>query len=335
MLWTPFRNDDAAYDDWLLLGMALHSTQAPWARECWDAWSQQSGKYDEDKQEKAWNSFSATGEVTMGTLFHMAQAQGWQPLQDAQQRQNGLTPPAPEKDPPLPYSDYTNALALVRDHGPTLRYCYPWKAWLVWTGTHWQRDTSGEVMRLAKQTVKRLARQVEALDEKHQIAALMAHIKTSLSTAKLKAMVENAQSEPGIAVQPAALDRNPWVLNCANGTLDLRTGTLQPHTREDLLTTCLTIAYDPDATAPLWHDFLWRILGGPWSSKAAQAAAWVALLRGDIGVEMSAERRSERQSTSSGCPCTAPARLSPVRYRLCPYGGDPRARFTHSLGQWA
>jgi hypothetical protein len=40
-------------------------------------------------------------------------------------------PVAPGHESPLPYSDYTNALAFVRDHGQDLRYCYPWKCWLV------------------------------------------------------------------------------------------------------------------------------------------------------------------------------------------------------------
>src|SRR5262249_27324263 len=71
----------------------------------------------------------------------------------------------PRSNPDLLLTDTSNAAAFVADHGHKLRYCYTWKAWLVWTGTHWQRDTSGEVMRLAKQTVKRLARQAETLDD--------------------------------------------------------------------------------------------------------------------------------------------------------------------------
>src|SRR2546422_1308895 len=35
--------------------------------------------------------------------------------------------PATSTADQLPYSDYTNALALVRAHGANLRYCYPWK----------------------------------------------------------------------------------------------------------------------------------------------------------------------------------------------------------------
>jgi putative DNA primase/helicase len=176
-------------------------------------------------------------------------------------RRNGETPAIAGTELPLPYSDYTNALAFVRDHGQHLRFCFPWNAWLVWTGTHWQRDTSGEVMRLAKQTVKRLARQIESLDET-PAKALMAHIKASLSTAKLKALIENAQSEKGIAVQPDQLDQDPWVLNCTNGTLDLRTGALRPHAQPDLITKCLTIPYDPEARYPQWMAFLEKAMGG-------------------------------------------------------------------------
>jgi putative DNA primase/helicase len=177
----------------------------------------------------------------------------------AHQRQNGTKPIASGA---LPYSDYTNALAFVRDHGQRLRYCYPWKSWLIWTGTHWQRDTSGTVMLWAKETVKRLAQRVKALTDEQEIAALLAHIKSSLSTVKLKAMVESAQSEPGIPVQPEELDTDPWVLNCVNGTLDLRGGALRSHRQADLLTRCLPIAYDPDAQCPTWEAFLWRIMGG-------------------------------------------------------------------------
>lgn len=173
------------------------------------------------------------------------------------------TTPAPPThfDADRLYTDTYNAKALVRDHGANLRYCYPWKAWLVWTGTHWQRDTSGVVMRLAKQTVKAMAQLLPTLDDK-QAFALLAHIKASLTTAKLKAMLENAQSEEGVAVQPDEFDRDLFLLNVANGTIDLRTGTLRDTARSDLLTKCLSIAYDPAATCARWESFLDRAMGG-------------------------------------------------------------------------
>jgi putative DNA primase/helicase len=200
------------------------------------------------------------------------------------QRRNGDTPP-PTEDGPLPYSDYTNALAFVAAHGGTLRYCYPWKAWLVWTGSHWQRDTSGEVMRLAKQTIKRLARRVEHLEDEKKIAALMAHIKSSLSTAKLKAMLESAQSEPGIAVQPDELDRDIWLLNCTNGTLDLRTGALRPHAQDDLLTKCLPFPYEPARECPQWLHFLEKAMHG--------SAELIAFIQKALGYSLTGSTREQ------------------------------------------
>jgi len=199
----------------------------------------------------------------------VAQTPLWTPARavgDGQRRRvgsQGEADPSPRPDePPLPYSDYTNALALVRDHGQDLRYCYPWKSWLVWTASHWKRDTSGAVVRMAKQTIKRLARHAEDLDDDTAVTALLAHVKSSLATAKLKALVESAQSEPGIPVQPEDLDGDRWLLNCTNGTLDLRTGIPRPHRQADLLTKCLPVAYDPHAACPTWERFFWRIMGG-------------------------------------------------------------------------
>jgi len=179
----------------------------------------------------------------------------------------GVISPADSPDAPsedgrrLPYSDYTNACALVRAHGQDLRYCWPWGRWLVWTGTHWQSDETGVVMRYAKSTIKRLAQRAPDLDDT-ALKALLSHIKSSLGTAKLKAMIESAQSEPESPVLPDALDADRWLLNCTNGTLDLRTGTLRPHNRADLLTKALPVAYEPDALCSTWDTFLDRIMGG-------------------------------------------------------------------------
>lgn len=255
------------YDTWLTIGMALHSTSEPWARAMWDTWSQRSAKYDPATQESTWSSFTADGGTNIGTLFYLSQQYGYRPpIMAATNGAPAQPTPASGDGGTLPYSDYTNALAFVRDHGANLHYCHLWRKWLHWTGTHWDMEATGQVMRWAKETIKRLARQVEHLSDS-EATALLRHIKASLSTAKLKAMVENAESELPLPVLPEALDCDPWLLNVANGTLDLRTATLRPHDRADMLTRCLPVAYDPQATCPTWERFLWRIMGGTDRSK--------------------------------------------------------------------
>src|SRR5262245_41838651 len=79
---------------------------------------------------------------------------------------------------------------------------------------------------------------------------------------RIHAMIDMARSETGVAVRPEDLDADPWLLNCDNGTLDLRTGELRPHRREDLLTKLCPVEYDPNATCPTWLRFLDRIMAG-------------------------------------------------------------------------
>ena len=59
----------------------------------------------------------------------------------------------------------------------------------------------------------------------------------------------------------ATLDRDPWLLNVGNGTLNLKTGKLQPHSRGDLITRLIPIDYDEGAACPLWMSFLERVTG--------------------------------------------------------------------------
>jgi putative DNA primase/helicase len=73
---------------------------------------------------------------------------------------------------------------------------------------------------------------------------------------RLNAMVELARSEPGIPVLPEQLDKNPWLFNCPNGTLELDTGRLREHRREDYITKLCPTPYDPRATCPTWERLL-------------------------------------------------------------------------------
>jgi putative DNA primase/helicase len=73
---------------------------------------------------------------------------------------------------------------------------------------------------------------------------------------RINAMLDLARSEPGIPILPADLDRNAWLLNCPNGVVDLRTGRLREHRREDYITKICPTGYDPAAKCPAWERFL-------------------------------------------------------------------------------
>jgi P4 family phage/plasmid primase-like protien len=162
-----------------------------------------------------------------------------------------------------PLSDQYNAEIFVKLHGEDVRYCYAWSKWLVWTGKRWVKDDSGEVIRLAKQTVKGMAGSIPKADDK-RAAELLQHIRGSLSERRIKAMLVLAQSEPGMQVKAEQLNTDPYLLNCRNCTVDLPTGEMRAHSRDDLITKMIndSIDYIPTAQCPNWESAMLRFMSG-------------------------------------------------------------------------
>jgi putative DNA primase/helicase len=72
-------------------------------------------------------------------------------------------------------------------------------------------------------------------------------------------MLALAACEPGVPILPGEMDRDGWLLNVRNGTIDLRTGAFRPYRREDLITCLAPVEFDPEARCPLWDSVLEKI----------------------------------------------------------------------------
>ena len=164
--------------------------------------------------------------------------------------------------PPRGYNltDLGNSERFVAQHGEDARYCFPWAKWLVWTGARWERDDAGKVHRLAKEAVRGIYREASDAEHEDRRKALAKHAAASESETRIRAMLELAKSE--VPVMPEELDAETMLLNVLNGTLDLRTGELRDHRRDDLITKLAPVQYDPGAAAPSWQAFLERVLPG-------------------------------------------------------------------------
>ena len=160
------------------------------------------------------------------------------------------------------FTDVGNARRFVALHGRDLRFCHPWERWLVWTGKRWSEDQSGEVMRRARDVPRSLFKEAAECSDAKTREGLAAWALACESEARLRAMVSLARSEPGIPVLPGELDADPYLFNAANGTVDLRSGELRPHRRQDLMTKVAGAAYDPGAACPTWEAFLGRAMNG-------------------------------------------------------------------------
>ncbi len=159
-------------------------------------------------------------------------------------------------------TDVGNGQRLAARHGRDLRYCSSWGKWFRWNGSLWVTDKTDQVMQLAKETVRSIYSDVANTTDEHVRSELLKHATRSEKFGSLKSMIGSAQSEGGVAISPEEFDQDPWLFNCHNGTLDLRTGEFKGHRRRDLITKLAPVAFDPAALCPRWLDFLKEVMAG-------------------------------------------------------------------------
>ncbi len=165
-----------------------------------------------------------------------------------------VTAPAPD----FPYTDLGNAERLAHEHGADLRYTASHK-WLVYDEVRWKRDKTGEVRRRFTDTVRGMYKQAAAINDADQRKALVSHARGCESLHRVKAAVELCQSHADVATTIEAFDADPWLLNTLTGVIDLKTGYLRPHRREDLMMKLAPVEYTPDAKCARWDRFLREI----------------------------------------------------------------------------
>lgn len=190
--------------------------------------------------------------------------------------------------------DIGNGQRLVRAHGQDLRYCHEWGKYLVWDGARLRLDDSGEVMRRCKDVQRRIYTEAAAIKGTDSSAearrkAIAKHAHASAGRGRLEAMAAMAASEPGIPITVREMDADPWLLNVKNGTIDLRTGELRPHRREDGCTRLAPVVYDRAAKCPLWDAFLRRVMGG--NADPERACRLVGFLRRFVGYSLTGSIR--------------------------------------------
>jgi putative DNA primase/helicase len=111
-------------------------------------------------------------------------------------------------------------------------------------------------MQLAKETARHIYIEAGQCQDDGQRDTLAKWARSSEHSRNLKAIVDLAKTEPGISIEVDVLDKDVWLFNCTNGTLDLRSGQLKEASRDDLITKSSNIEFDPGAECPKWEAFV-------------------------------------------------------------------------------
>ena len=138
----------------------------------------------------------------------------------------------------------------VDRHHDELRFVAGWNRWMWYDGFRWLTERT----HLAFEYAKLICRQ--AAMEAGEPAA--AGIATSRTTA---AIVTLARADRRLAATSDQWDRDAWLLNAPDETIDLRTGLAQAPQPDDYITRMTAVRPDPEWPIITWLAFLGRTFG--------------------------------------------------------------------------
>lgn len=126
--------------------------------------------------------------------------------------------------------------------------------WHVWDGARWAVDEKDTATTAVLDVLR------DALSESLDDRELRADVRKCETANGIAGVLSIASALPALRVGTDELDADPYLFNCENGTLDLRTRTLGPHDPADRITRVARGAYDPDAERGPWTAFLESVL---------------------------------------------------------------------------
>jgi putative DNA primase/helicase len=161
----------------------------------------------------------------------------------------------------IQFTDSTNAERLFNEHGRDIRYNTAWKKWVVWNGKFWEIDEGcAKVQEKTLAMVRNIYREQLKTEDHRERIEIENFGKISESTRRRESLVKAAQYIPCLNIKSEDFDKNPWLLNVNNGTIDVMTGEFREHRQEEMITKIATVDYDPNADCPLWKKFIREIM---------------------------------------------------------------------------
>lgn len=142
------------------------------------------------------------------------------------------------------------ALDFAEKNGNRLLFVAEERAWIAWTGTHWDRSCALTLAELfyAELVREMLERAAKATSDKQRDALVCRAQLMGKRSMRSNAL---ALAQPALMISRDAFDKDAHdILNTPSGIVDLRTGAVKPCDPERLLTRCTAVAFDASATWP-------------------------------------------------------------------------------------
>lgn len=165
----------------------------------------------------------------------------------------------PETNKRYAWNDMGNGRLFADWYKDVARYVPERKKWFVYDGVAWRPDLGNlMVMELCKRLADLLLLYAASIRDEDKRMTYLKHIARWQTRKTRNTILEDASS-----VYPVALsqfDANPWLFNCRNGTLDLKSRTFHDHRAGDFLSKIASVDYNPEARSERWSQFVTEVM---------------------------------------------------------------------------
>lgn len=191
----------------------------------------------------------------------MSSAEGYIPPEQFGAPQEYLKKLKPEDNKAYPWTELGAGQLFADFYKDVLRYVPERKSWFHYNGIVWEQDVGNTKTReLCKQLARHLCIYCLSIeDDKHREE--YAKFCYRWQTRKMReTVISDAMSVHTISMEE--FDTDPYIFNCKNGTLHLKTKEFTPHRPEDKLTKHSNVEYNPDARCERFERFMVEITNG-------------------------------------------------------------------------
>ena len=272
---------DCSRPEWLAHGMGIKHQRPKDGFDVWNNWSLGGKKYPGLKAiKKEWSSFVGQPKhrtpVTIRSVLRAAMTAGWFPSNPTWLTHRSFVEECARND-----QRGDAELLAVLAKGQFL-FDHTSKQWRIFRHGIWESDEVRHVRALTKpllaKTYTTLAGKLHAeltddlnagridgknlkQDPREKLRALLL---SKVARLNRRSHLDDVLNLAGdfLAAKTSDFDRQPFLLNLLNGTLDLRTGHFRRHDPRDRLSKRALVEYDPKAVCPDWLAFLHIIFKG-------------------------------------------------------------------------
>ena len=166
------------------------------------------------------------------------------------------------------FTDNALATEFIKQYGDNLKFVVEWKSWLAWEDGRWINDLAdNKVLRLAREFAESLWKVYLKLAKdttvnRDELSKFRTKIILANKSQTIRAIIALATADENVAISCSMLNQQHLRFNCPNGTIDLPTGELLLHNRDDLITHMASVGYHPDAKCPKWRETIDLICNG-------------------------------------------------------------------------